>query len=149
MFEQLWNWLAENERVLWTMGALSVVTFVGSLIAIPILVVNMRADYFMPGDPGETWVDRHPVPAKASVILKNVLGVLLILAGIAMLVLPGQGVLTILIGISVMNFPGKRRLEAKILSIRGVRDAIDWMRRKRGKPPLRFPDDADRERSER
>lgn len=43
--------------------------------------------------------------------LRNVLGAILLVAGIAMLVLPGQGVPTILISLGLMNFPGKYRLE--------------------------------------
>ena len=68
-------------------------------------------------------------------VFKNILGVLFILAGIAMLVLPGQGVLTILIGISFIDFPGKRKLEIEIIQKEPVQKAVNWIREKAGKEP--------------
>ena len=53
----------------------------------------------------ETWRQRHPVLRWIGFLIKNVLGVILVLMGLAMLVLPGQGVLTLLIGISLLDFP--------------------------------------------
>ena len=61
------------------------------------------------------------------------------LAGIAMLALPGQGILTILVGITLLNFPGKRRLELRIVRQRRVLRAINWMRAKAKRPPLVLP----------
>lgn len=139
-FSALTDWLSAHPWVFWSLVGLSVGTFVASLVILPILVVRMRADHFMPSrGPGESWVVRHPVQARLAVVLKNVLGVVLVVAGIAMLVLPGQGVLTILIGISVMNFPGKRRLELAIVRIPAVHRGIDWMRERYGQPPLELP----------
>ena len=57
-----------------------------------------------------------------------------LLAGIAMLFLPGQGVLTILLGISLMDFPGKRRLEARIVGQRLVFETVNSLRARFGKP---------------
>jgi hypothetical protein len=45
-----------------------------------------------------------------------------------------------LIGISLLDFPGKRRLERRIAMHRHVRRSIDWIRQRRGRPPLRFED---------
>jgi hypothetical protein len=70
------------------------------------------------------------------VLLKNLLGVALVLAGVAMLVLPGQGVLTILLGLMFMNFPGKRRLEQRIVQQPTVFQAMNWMRARAHQPPL-------------
>jgi len=143
--DALYDWLNAHQTLLWILGVVSIVTFVGSLVAVPILVVRMPSDYFLTKEPSaESWGGRHPKQARTLVIAKNVFGGLLILAGIAMLVLPGQGVITILIGISLMNFPGKRRLELKVIRIPAVLSAINWMRAKRGRPPLRLPEGIDR-----
>jgi len=143
--DALYHWLNAHQTLLWILGAVSIATFVGSLIAVPILVVRIPSDYFLTRRrSAESWVGRHPKQARTLVILKNVLGGLLILAGIAMLVLPGQGVITILIGISLMNFPGKRRLELKVIGIPAVLTAINWMRARRGRPPIRLPEGIDR-----
>lgn len=69
-------------------------------------------------------------------ILKNVIGVVFLLAGFAMLFLPGQGLLTMLIGISLMDFPKKRQLEAKMVGQPTLLSVINGMRRQFDKPPL-------------
>jgi hypothetical protein len=49
-------------------------------------------------------------------MIKNVLGAVLILAGVTMLFFPGQGIITILVGITLLNFPGEMALDS--LSLR-------------------------------
>lgn len=115
--------------------------FVGSLAVMPVLVARMRADYFVrPGLPNVTWMGRHPL-ARASVwLVKNLLGVGLLIAGLAMMVLPGQGIITILVALTLLDFPGKRRLELRIIRQPQVRNAINWIRRRAGRPPLTVPE---------
>ncbi len=132
--------LLHNQQFLVWLGIFSVVTFVGSLLLIPMLCVKMGEDYFMPQrDKDETLAGRHPLLRWSGLILKNVLGVLLIAAGIAMLFLPGQGLLTILIGIMMLNFPGKRVFELWMIRLPGVLRAINAMRARAGQGPLEFP----------
>lgn len=71
-------------------------------------------------------------------IAKILIGVFLLLCGIAMLVLPGQGLLTILIGLSLIPFPGKHKLEQTILSRKSVRSSLNWIRTKAKKAPFVF-----------
>jgi hypothetical protein len=70
---------------------------------------------------------------------KNLLGILIVLAGVAMLLLPGQGILTILIGLMLLDLPGKRRLERRLVQQPSVWRAINWMRAKAHKPALEWP----------
>jgi hypothetical protein len=63
-------------------------------------------------------------------VLKNALGVVLLLGGIVMLFLPGQGLLTMFLGIVLMDFPGKFRLERYLISRGPVLKSINWIRRK-------------------
>jgi UPF0716 family protein affecting phage T7 exclusion len=72
-------------------------------------------------------------------IARNVLGALLIIAGIAMLVLPGQGILTILVGLSIVDLPIKHRIMRWLLQQPKVRDGIQHLRESGGKPPLVIP----------
>jgi len=74
-------------------------------------------------------------------VAKNAAGVVFVLAGLAMLVLPGQGILTILIGLTLVNFPGKRSLEKRIVRQEKVCFAINWMRSRAGRPPLKISRD--------
>ena len=119
----------------------SILMFLGSLIVIPVLVTRMRSDYFISREPpAESRMGQHPAARVAFLAAKNLLGLILLLAGIAMLALPGQGILTILVGITLLNFPGKRRLELRIVRQRRVLRAINWMRARAKRPPLILPE---------
>ena len=69
-------------------------------------------------------------------MLKNLVGGILLLGGIAMLVLPGQGLLTMLIGVSLMDFPGKRTIERKLVSRPVILETINRVRQRFDRPPL-------------
>jgi hypothetical protein len=136
----VFEYLSQHKDTLVWLGVFSAVTFVGSLLLIPMLCVRMGEDYFMPHrDLQRTLEGRHPVIRWTGLILKNLIGVLVILAGIAMLFLPGQGVLTIVIGIMLLNFPGKRRLELWMIRLPGVLRAINYLRARAKHPPLQLP----------
>ena len=123
-------------HVLIWLTAGSLVGFIGTLIAIPFIMVRLPADYFDTRTPRLWMKDHHPVLRLAGLIIKNAVGAVFLLAGLAMLFLPGQGILTMLIGISLLDFPGKRKLEAKIVGQHTVLQALNAMRAKFGKPPL-------------
>lgn len=122
----------------WWIFAVSVLTFVGSLVALPILVVRMPADYFVGDAPHDSWAAHHPAVRLTVLLVKNLLGGLLVLAGVVMLFVPGQGILTILIGLSLLNFPGKRAFERRLVGSPAVFDAINAIRTRAGRPPLRL-----------
>jgi len=116
--------------------ALSLLFFVGTLIAIPFILVRLPPDYFDIRVPRPWMEDHHPMLRLAGHLVKNVVGAIFLFAGFLMLFLPGQGILTMLIGISMLDFPGKRRVEAKLIGQPTVLSAINAMRRKFEKPPL-------------
>jgi hypothetical protein len=130
---------SHKEILVW-LSIASVITFVGSLLLIPFLVVRMGPDYFMPHrDEERTLAGRHPVIRWTGLILKNVIGVVLIVAGIAMLVLPGQGLLTIVMGILMLDLPGKRALELRLIRLPGLLRAINHLRARAHREPLQLP----------
>lgn len=119
-------WSLSQEWIV-ALSLLSVATFIVSLLALPRLFASLPEDYFSSGrPPRRSW-------------LLNVLGAVLLAAGVAMLVLPGQGVLTILAGIVLVDFPGKASLERRILGRPKVLHAINKIRGRRGRPPLHAP----------
>ena len=61
-----------------------------------------------------------------------------LLAGLAMLVLPGQGLLTMLIGLLLLDFPGKRALERRVVRRPKILAFLNRMRDRRGREPLRL-----------
>jgi hypothetical protein len=133
------DWMRQHDEVLTWLAVISAVTFLGTLVAIPILVARIPADYFAPRRRRRS--QKGPAWARWSLLIaKNVIGAALIAAGLAMLLLPGQGLITILIGILLTNFPGKYRLERAIVRRPPVFRAINWIRRRSGRPDLAHPD---------
>ena len=140
MFEQLSAWAANNGELLAWLTGISVLMFVTTLLLIPVLVARIPVDYFVDRQHHSMiGRDRHPLVYWAGLLARNVVGVVFVVAGIAMLVLPGQGILSILIGISLSSFPGKFTLERKLVGLPKVLDGINWLRAKSDKPPLLPP----------
>ncbi|MEE8450895.1 MAG: PGPGW domain-containing protein [Thermoguttaceae bacterium] len=131
------EWVQTHETILWWLAATSAVTFIATLVVVPWLIVRIPEDYFR--DPKRhrvPWADRHAVVRVILLIGKNLLACLLLVAGIAMLLLPGQGILTILVGVLLLNFPGKYKLERWLIRRRPVLRSVNWLRRRSGRVPL-------------
>ena len=122
---------------MWALGTASVAILVASVVIIPALVVRIRPDYFTHATrPPGAEENQKPFVRIAILVGKNILGGILMLAGIAMFVLPGQGLLTLLVGFFLIDFPGKYRVEKWLIARSFVRRPIDWLRVRRGRPPL-------------
>lgn len=109
-----------------------------SFAAIVIVLVKIPANYFSSHYrqdflPGSSWFVRW-----GAVILKNLLGLMLIILGLLLSLpgVPGQGLLTILLGIILMDIPGKRPLEARIIQRPAILSAANRLRARFGKVPL-------------
>ncbi len=116
----------------------SVIAFIGTLIAIPAILIRLPADYFQHHHHKPWFANHHPVVRTLGLLAKNIVGLIFLLAGIAMLFLPGQGLLTMLLGILFIDFPGKHRLEQKLIQHPKILHAINAFREKAGKPPFTF-----------
>lgn len=132
------EWVRENDALVWVITAIGLVTFIATIVAIPLLVAQLPVDYFT-RRPVVGWPARRPALHLMLVLAKNLLGLLLLIAGLAMIVLPGQGLLTMFIGLLLIDFPGKRRLELWLIRRPWIRRAVTWVRRRHGKPPLKLP----------
>jgi len=128
----------KNPVVLVTLMSLSAASFVVSIIGVPWYVKRLPEDYFSRSEQEKFGIERaqRTVWDRLVGFLQNILGAVLILAGLAMLVLPGQGLLTVLVGVLMMDFPGKRRLQRRILAIPAVLRAVNSLRNRSGEPPL-------------
>lgn len=119
---------------------LSLITFFVSLFLIPYLVGKLPTHCFLEL-PAER--DRKPPPTISSVflfVLRNILAVILLLAGFIMLFIPGQGLLTIVLGLLLLSFPGKTRAVSRMVQNRSIQKSLNWIREKRGKKPFAWPD---------
>ena len=118
--------------VLIALGVFSACALLATMVLIPFVVARIPADYFV----------RTSTPRQGNavlVVLKNFAGVLIVLLGVAMLVLPGQGILTVLLGLGLVDFPGRRRVELKVMSRPSVLKAVNALRRRAGRAPLEIP----------
>lgn len=136
------DWIQSNDTIVWWLVASSAFMFVASLILLPMLVVRIPADYFTHRKRHHKRPEKYPPAIRIIVlIIKNVLGAVLVIAGILMLVLPGQGLFTMFMGIMMMNFPGKFKLERWIVERGPVLKSINWLRRRAHHEPLRTCND--------
>lgn len=137
---RLARFIAEHELLLLFLGLGSALTFIGTLVMVPWLVVRIPEDYFLPRErpPVRLHGDRHISLQILLLVCKNLLGVLFIALGIVMLVLPGQGLLTILAGLILLDFPGKFRFERTLICQPAIQRSINWLRRRANRPPLRL-----------
>ena len=137
------DWLSEHWAALsWSNIGLGVALFLISLTvsfaAIGVVMVKIPENYFSPHYKRDFLPDSPWIVRWGAVILKNILGVFLILLGIVLSLpgVPGQGILTILLGLIMIDIPGKRPIEAKIIERPTVLAAINKLRAKYDKPAL-------------
>ena len=133
------TWIREHDAALFWLGVASGIMFFASLVIVPILVARLPHDYFAHARrrPGGFALD-HPVLRILVVVTQNALGILLLVAGLVMLILPGQGILTLLLGISLMSFPGKYAVQRWLARRAAIRSALNWIRRRAGREPFVF-----------
>jgi hypothetical protein len=133
---QFWNSLTWDKIALGV--GLFLVSLLLSFLAIGIVMVKIPENYFSPGYE-QNFMPNSPFLVRwGAVILKNVLGIILILIGIILSLpgVPGQGLLTILLGLIMIDIPGKRPIEARIIQRPAILSAINKLRSRYNKPPL-------------
>ena len=128
--------LSKYIPVLKWLGIISFFTFMVSILLIPWLISLLPPDYFIRGKRPPPLTPLPPVIFLLLMLLRNIFGIALLLAGIAMLFLPGQGILTMLLGISLLDFPGKHRLIEKLIQQSSVQRGMNWIRVKTKRPPF-------------
>lgn len=122
------------------LAAISLATFLISLILIPVVVTKLPKDCFLKLQSPPKKTQSFGPGRMAMLVLRNFFGATLLLAGFAMLFLPGQGLLTMLLGILLLSIPGKARLVLFLTASHSCRHTLDWLRKKSGKPPFIWPE---------
>lgn len=142
MLGPLWDWIEINRTVATILVATSLLLLVASAALLPVAIRLLPADYFVSRYRERQPPRRLPLPLYVAYLIgKNVLGTVFLVAGIAMLVLPGQGILTLLVALILLDFPGKYRLERKVVRHPWVIRSINWIRRSWDVPPMELPPD--------
>ena len=137
-----WAWSEGHRWLVWAVAAGSLGSLVVSGVLVTLILVQLPPDHYSrsrlaPLAPTNGGIVSL-LTSGVVLIVRNVLGWLFVLAGIAMLVLPGQGLLSIIAGLVLIDFPGKRPFERRLLASHVVRDAMNWLRRRAGRPPFDF-----------
>lgn len=125
-----------NENAVWLVTA-SVLSLIVGVLFLPYFITRIPVDYF--SHPHRHYMSassRHPLIRLIIMGIKNLLGIVFIVAGLLMLFLPGQGFLMLLVGLVVMNYPGKFALERWMIQRPYVLPAVNWLRMKYDHPPL-------------
>lgn len=135
MLDLITDLIAQYEDMLVLIGIISAIVFVVTLLLTPYLLGLIASDYFTIENPHKLEI-KH-IGHLVAVIIKSAIGLILLLAGIIMLVTPGQGVISILLGLFLMEFPGKRKLELKIINHDPTFKTLNWLRAKANKPPFK------------
>ena len=135
------RWIEGHQALLEQLGTLSLIVLAITVVALPIVVIKLPEDYFTADrrEPARR-SRKHPLLWAALSLLKNLVGIVLILVGLALLVLPGQGAVTILIGLALTNFPGKYAIERRIARQPAVGKTLNRIRELSGAPPLSMPE---------
>ncbi len=143
MFDAVKEWVAAHKAPFWWFGVLTVLSYIAIPFVIRAVVIRMSPDHFLHrGPPPDSWRAHHPAARIAFLVAKNLLGALLVLVGIVQSVpvlVPGFGLLTILIGVLLLNFPGKRALELRIMRNATVLRAVNAVRARAGRAPIKMP----------
>ena len=128
------------EYAIWLVAGSLLTLAIGIFIG-PWLILRLPADYFTYRRRQTMRATRQrPAMHLLMTAVKNLIGALLVGAGICLFFLPGQGIITLLAGLIVMNYPGKFRLERWIVSRPRVLPALNWLRRRYGRDLLHEPD---------
>lgn len=117
------------------MVSVSILIFLLSLVVVPWLIVKMPTDYFVEKKRPRHWNFMRRV----LYVLRNLAAFVLLVAGILMLVLPGQGILTVFIAVVVSDVPGKFYVERWLVSKPSVMKTLNWIRRRYNQPELTQP----------
>ena len=130
------EWIESNQLLLGTIAGLSTVLLLVTILATPWLVAMLPSGYFITQ---ESRARKNSIAHVFLTCLRSLIGLVLVLIGIVMLVIPGPGLITLLVGLSLAEFPGKRRLLKYIATRPSVFKSLNWMRKRHDREPFELP----------
>jgi hypothetical protein len=134
MIDFITNIYNEYQILFFWLGIMSILTIIASIVLVPLFIKHIPIDYFTNSKYHQIKLNNAYNIAKF--ILRNILGLLLIIAGIIMLLTPGKGIISIIIGLFLMQFKGKYKLEKKLIQNDATFKTLNWIREKTNKKPF-------------
>jgi hypothetical protein len=138
-FDLIVAWLRSHQNILGWAGLFSLIIMVATLLTVPLIIISLPPQYL--NEEKDRLSEIQSPWRWPYLVVKNIMGALLLLAGVAMLILPGQGLLTLAIGLGLMNFPSKRSLIRRLIGRPRVLRTINRWRARAHKEPLEAPAD--------
>ena len=138
-FDLIVAWLRSHQNFLGWAGLFSLIMIVATLLAVPLIIISLPPQYL--NEEKDRLSEIQSPWRWPYLVVKNITGAVLLLAGVAMLILTGQGLLTLAIGLGLMNLPGKRSLIRHLIGRARVLRTINKWRAKAHKEPLEAPAD--------
>ena len=130
------SWSAEHAASLGFAALGTALALALTVIAAPWLVARLPPDHFARPAPD---VRAEGPLALALLIARNALALATVLLGLLVLVVPGPGLVSVVIGLSLARFPGRHALVARLAGSPHVFASLNWLRRRRGRPPFVHP----------
>ena len=135
-YMEAFSYFLQNNQIFLYISGLSTIFFLLSLLGLSWLISIIPHNYFVDKKRVSLIKMKNPLMWLPIIIIKNSIGLVLILCGILMLILPGQGVLTIITGLIFLDYPGKFRFERSLVRNKLILNSMNWIRRKLNKPDL-------------
>ena len=135
-YMEAFSYFLQNNQIFIYISGFSTILFLLSLLGLSWLISMIPYNYFVDEKRVSFIKMKNPLIWVLIMILKNAIGLVLILCGILMLILPGQGVLTIITGLIFLDYPGKFRFERLLVKNKLILNSMNWIRRKLDKPDL-------------
>ena len=138
-YMEAFSYFLQNNQIFLYVSGLSTIFFLLSLMGLSWLISIIPHNYFVDKKRVSLIKMRNPLMWLLIIIIKNSIGLILILCGILMLILPGQGVLTIITGLIFLDYPGKFRFERLLVRNKLILNSMNCIRRKLNKPDICLP----------
>jgi len=135
-YMEAFSYFLQNNQIFLYISGLSTIFFLLSLMGLSWLISIIPHNYFVDKKRVSLIKMKNPLMWLPIIIIKNSIGLVLILCGILMLILPGQGVLTIITGLIFLDYPGKFRFERSLVRNKLILNSMNWIRRKLDKSDL-------------
>jgi UPF0716 family protein affecting phage T7 exclusion len=139
-FSTITDWFSDHQALVWWVSAGSIALLLLSPLVAIWFVTRLPKNYFVQKHRRAlgSW-EGYPTIRSILLVGKSILGAVLVLAGVIMLIAPGQGLLTIVVGLMLLEFPGKYRAERWLATRRSVWRSLNWLRKRAGQPELQSP----------
>jgi len=136
------DWGKAHATLLWCLFGISIAAVLLTPLVAGWIIFKLPKNYFVQEErPRLQSLAKYPALRVVAIIAKNLLGFVLLVAGVMMLIGPGQGLLTIVVSLVLLDFPGKYRLQRWAVTRPHVWRSIQWLRRRAKRPELERPVD--------